>query len=240
MQLIVNDMDYTKMNTLIKESADKDIILDNVLGQRYIGCGLSDKNITVNGTSGNAMGAYMNGANVTVFGNAQDATGDTMNNGKIVIHGNCGDTTAYGMRGGEIFIKGNAGYRVGIHMKQYKEMRPVIIVGGKSGDFLGEYLAGGIIIVLGIGFEDTIPVGSFCGTGMHGGAIFIRSDKVPADLPSQVNVTEPTEEDTKLLHSYINEYSKLFNEDAAKLSNSKFIKLSANTKNPYKQLYTHN
>jgi len=96
------------------------------------------------------------------MGNAQDATGDTMNDGTIYIHGNSGDVCGYAMRGGKIFIRDNAGYRTGIHMKQYKEKKPVIVIGGTAGSFLGEYLAGGIIIVLGLNSEDTVPVGDFC------------------------------------------------------------------------------
>ena len=65
------------------------------------------------------------------------------------------------MRSGKIFVKGNAGYRVGIHMKEYHEFYPKIIIGGKVGDFLGEYQAGGIIVVLGIGCDGKVPVGSF-------------------------------------------------------------------------------
>ena len=49
--------------------------------------------------------------------------------------------------------RGNAGYRVGIHMKAYEDHRPVIVIGGKAGDYLGEYQAGGVLIVLGIGAE---------------------------------------------------------------------------------------
>ena len=54
------------------------------------------------------------------------------------------------MRGGEIYVKGNVGWRSGIHMKSYLEKFPVIVIGGKAGDFLGEYMAGGIIILLGL------------------------------------------------------------------------------------------
>ncbi len=39
--------------------------------------------------------------------------------------------------------------RGGIHMKQYQEKRPLLIVGGSARAFLGEYMAGGLILVLG-------------------------------------------------------------------------------------------
>ncbi len=239
MKITVGDTYYTEINEQIRNTADTEIILDKVYGQRYIGCGIKGKTITINGTPGNALGSYMDGADVIVNGNAQDATGDTMNDGSIVIHGNCGDTTGYGMRGGKILIKGNAGYRVGIHMKEYKEQKPVVVVGGKTGDFLGEYQAGGIIIVLGIGV-DGIPVGNFCGTGMHGGAIYLRSNHIPDGLPPQVSAIVATEEDKKQIEGIVEDFCKNFGYDKNDILKSNFIKLTANTKNPYKQLYTHN
>ncbi len=43
---------------------------------------MSNKNITILGIPGNALGAYLNDAVITVNANAQDAVGDTMNEGK--------------------------------------------------------------------------------------------------------------------------------------------------------------
>ena len=140
---------------------------------------------------------------------------------------------------GEIYIKGNAGYRVGIHMKAYEEHFPVIVIGGKAGDFLGEYQAGGIIIVLGIGCEG-IPVGGYCGTGMHGGNIFIRSEEPPKNLPAQVACTECTNEDLKQIEAYVSEYATCFGKDAKELLRPKFYKLLPNSNNPYRQLYVQN
>ena len=134
------------------------------LGQRYIGAGQSEGTIILNEVPGNALGAYLDGANIIVNCSAQDATGDTMNAGEITIHGSTGDAAGYAMRGGAIYVQGDAGYRAGIHMKEYKEKVPVLVIGGRTGSFLGEYQAGGIIVVLGIGSEDRQPVGNFCGT----------------------------------------------------------------------------
>lgn len=227
---------FSDVNRQLKESSDTEIVIDNALGHRYIGSGAENKNITINGTPGNALGAYLFNCDITVNGNAQDATGDTMNSGRIVIHGNCGDTTGYAMRGGEIYIKGNAGYRVGIHMKQYKEQKPVIVVGGEVGDFLGEYQAGGIIIILGLN-ADNVPVGNFCGTGMHGGKIYIRTSKELEGLPSQVVLDKVT--DKSEITPFIKNFSELFETDADKLIEDDYVVLTPNTKNPYKQLYTH-
>ena len=96
------NMPYAELNKMIRDSDEQKFTLENVLGQRYIGAGLSGKEILIKGTPGNALGAYLNGAKISVHGNAQDATGDTMNDGAIIIHGNSGDTTGYAMRSGEI------------------------------------------------------------------------------------------------------------------------------------------
>jgi glutamate synthase domain-containing protein 3 len=143
------------------------------------------------------------------------------------------------MRGGGIFVQGDAGYRIGIHMKEYKEKKPVIIIGGKAGSFLGEYLAGGIIIVLGIDSKEA-PVGNFTGTGMHGGRIFIRTDEDLTMLPSQVTVETATEEDLKEIEPHISEFASHFGMESEKLAKNRFLVLKPNAKNPYKQLYTTN
>ena len=137
MVINANEVGYYDLNKKIVECTDKDITVTGAMGQRYIGCGVSGKKITVEGTPGNALGAYLDGSTIIVHGNGQDAIGDTMNDGEIFIHGNCGDTTGYAMRSGKIFVKGNAGYRVGIHMKEYHEFFPKIVIGGRVGDFLG-------------------------------------------------------------------------------------------------------
>jgi len=160
------NMHYRELNARVKHVVSEcksgkcpHIILNNVLGQRYIGDGIKGEVlITVNGTPGNDMAAFMDGPQIEVFGNGQDGIGNTMNSGSIIIHGDCGDILGYSMRGGKIYIKGNVGWRSGIHMKSYLEKFPVIVIGGKAGDFLGEYMAGGIIILLGLKAEREMHV----------------------------------------------------------------------------------
>lgn len=226
------------LNAEIKRSHE-DLCIDNCFGQRFIGAGLDGKSITINGTPGNALGAYLNGGVITVNGNAQDAVGDTMNDGRIIIDGNAGDALGYAMRGGSIFVRGNAGYRTGIHMKQYGEKKPVLVVGGRVGSFLGEYLAGGLIIVLGL-YEDDLPVGHFTGTGMHGGSIFIRSSKEIAPLPAQVTAQIANEADLAEIKPILCAYADSFKLNTDDLLNGQFYRLTANAKNPYKRLYTAN
>ena len=238
MNISAKDLDFKELNEQIRRS-DSDITIEDCYGQRFIGSGESSSVIEINGIPGNALGAYLDGALIKVNGNVQDAVGDTMNAGKIVIDGNAGDALGYAMRGGQIYVKGDTGYRTGIHMKQYKDKKPVIVVGGKAGSFLGEYLAGGLIIVLGIG-ADKVPTGNFTGTGMHGGQIFIRTDKKPSHLPKQVVANIATKEEMEDIFGYIKEYSDNFGADVKEILNSTFYLLKPNATNPYKQLYTAN
>lgn len=237
MVISANGLDFTELNRTIKQTEDENVTVTNVLGQRYIGSGAVNKNIRIEGTPGNAIGAYLNTCNIEVFGNVQDATGDTMNNGKIIVHGNSGDTTGYAMRGGEIYVQGSAGYRVGIHMKEYKEHKPIIVIGKCAGDFLGEYQAGGVILVL--DSEDTgRPAGEYIGTGMHGGVMYLRTNEEPKFLPPQV-VCEKLEDNAEIL-PLIHNFCTYFNQDETKFAKSAYYKLTPNSKNPYKQLYTNN
>ena len=233
------NQDYRDLNNLIRSCGEDTIELDGVMGQRFIACGMSGKHFRINGVPGNAMGAYLNGSDIEVFENAQDAVGDTMNDGKIIIHGSVGDACGYAMRGGKIYIRESAGYRAGIHMKAYKDKQPLIIIGDAVGSFLGEYQAGGTIIVLGLRQNGRPPVGYFCGTGMHGGKIYLRSDYPPFDLPPQVSCREAGEKDLTDIKEKIGEFCTVFGIDKDAVMRQHFLVLEPNSANPYKQLYTN-
>ena len=138
--------DYKEVDRIIRESKEN-IEVINPSGQRFIGAALQKRRVNVYGIAGNALGCYLDGGLIEVFGDAQDAVGDTMNDGRIIVHGSVGDALGYAMRGGALFVERNAGYRAGIHMKAYGEKSPVVVIGGRTGSFLGEYQAGGTIIV---------------------------------------------------------------------------------------------
>lgn len=229
---------YQQLNETIRASGDTDVIVRNLCGQRYIGCGEKARSFTLYGTPGNGLGQYMDGATVEVFGNCQESVGDTMNAGEIVIHGHCGDACGYGMRGGRILIEGNVGYRAGIHMKAYMDHHPVLIVGGTAGSFLGEYLAGGLIAVLGRGAGGAYPCRFFCGTGMHGGKIILRCDEAPTGLPRQVLVREMQEDDRKELAPHVQAYCEHFGGSPDELLSERFYVLTPNPEAGYRQLYT--
>ena len=238
MNIWARDLDFKELNRQIK-TCPEDVSIDACCGQRFIASGLTGKTLTIHGTPGNALGAYLNGAHIEVRGNVQDAVGDTMNDGKIVIHGSAGDALGYAMRGGQIFVRDNSGYRTGIHMKEYKDKKPVIVIGGKVGSFLGEYLAGGLIIVLGMHSADA-PVNNFIGAGMHGGRIFIRTNRELTRLPAQVIAEVASAEDLQAIAPHITEFAACFGMAADAIMHDRFYVLKPNVKNPYKQLYTAN
>lgn len=240
MNVIANDMHFKSLNEMVRSSPDKEISIEYCNGQRYIAAGLANKNISIKGTAGNALGAYLDGSTIHLYGNAQDSTGDTMNDGKIVIHGSSGDAIGYAMRGGQIYVEGDTGYRAGIHMKAYKDKLPVLVIGGKAGSFLGEYQAGGIILVLGEGANGMQPTGDFCGTGMHGGKIYLRCDEKPKNLPEQVEVSQATQQDLEEIKPYVDEFCNFFDKKSDEILVNKFYILTPNTKSPYKRLYTYN
>ena len=235
---------YRQLNEQVREAiakGEKEITLDNVNGQRYIADGVRAKaKITINGVPGNDLAAFMDGPTLIVNGNAQDGVANTMNDGKIVVHGNAGDVLGYGMRGGKLYIKGDVGYRVGIHMKGYKTLKPVIIAGGTAGDFFGEYMAGGILVLLGIGKEKGAPIaGGYLGTGMHGGVMYVRGEVDPADCGAEVGIVEPDKEEMEELAGYIKEYCEDTGHKYDAVMKEKFVKIYPKSSRPYGRLYAY-
>jgi glutamate synthase domain-containing protein 3 len=233
---------YKELNALLREldnrSAEK-VEINNVYGQRYIGTDLKTKlKIDIYGTPGNDLAAFMDGPNIEVHGNAQDCTANTMNGGTIVIHGRAGDITGYGMRGGKMFIRDDSGYRTGIHMKEYMDKKPIMVVGGTGQDFLGEYMAGGILLVLGLTLKAGEPHRArFVGTGMHAGIMYVRGEVT--HLGKEVKAMEVNKTDLKTIGELAKEYCGYFNADYDKIMAGKFTKLVPFSHRPYGRIYAY-
>jgi glutamate synthase domain-containing protein 3 len=244
MDIDANGVYYKDLNTGLREALAKGvqkIELRNVQGQRYIGTSLGKPvEIEVFGTPGNDLGAFMNGPRIIVHGNAQDGCGNTMNEGEIIVYGRAGDTVGLSARGGKIFIREDVGYRAGIHMKEYQGKRPVIVIGGTAQDFCGEYMAGGVLVLLGLDLrEGENHRAKFMGTGMHGGIIYLRGNISDYQLGKEVGVTELEMSDRVTLEKYINEYTGYFGGDREKILSGKFLKLYPRWLRPYGQLYAY-
>jgi len=228
--------EYREVNQEIRDavaSGETEFELDQALGQRYIGdAAPSGVSFTIKGTPGNDMAAYMDGASIEVHGNGQDQIGNTMNDGLIVVHGHVGDAAGYAMRGGEIFIRDYCGWRVGIHMKQYRDKRPTVVIGGDAGSFLGEYMAGGRILLLG-------KPGNYLGTGMHGGVMYLRDGIPETDVSKGLAQLECDEDDLALIASYLERYNGYFAGEVEPLdvASMRFTKLVPESSRPYASMY---
>ncbi|MBN2462167.1 MAG: hypothetical protein JXB43_01035 [Dehalococcoidia bacterium] len=233
-----------ELNTRLRKVTSngiKKIELRNVYGQRYIGTDLNKRvEIEICGTPGNDLGSFMDGPRIIVRGNAQDGCGNTMNDGEIIVHGHAGDITGLSARGGKIFIRDGVGYRAGIHMKEYGDQKPVLVIGDTAQDFLGEYMAGGILIILGLNLkEGETHRASYIGTGMHGGVIYLRGNVADFQLGKEVGVAELDEKDSMNLEKYVGEFAFHFGHNANEILRHKFIKLFPLYLRPYGRLYTY-
>jgi glutamate synthase domain-containing protein 3 len=230
---------YTPLNQQIRKAvADgaDEIVISNVLGQRFIGDGLRG-NITIHihGVPGGDLAIFMSGPTIIVHGNAEHAPGNTMDAGKVVIHGNAGDAVAYSMRGGKVFVRGDIGYRGGIHMKQYEDRCPILVIGGTAQAYLGEYMAGGLLLVLGLhGPIKTREIGS----GIHGGEIIIRGDVDDACLATGATKVPLTDEDRARIAPVIREFAGDFGLDPEPLINVEYTRIIPASARPFVGKYT--
>ena len=239
MEIYAKGMSCEQLNEAVRRCTDKRIDIRACNGQRFIACAGAGRSINVYGVAGNGAGAYMESGELRVYGNAQDALADTMGGGEIYVFGGCGDAAGYAMRGGEVYVRDNAGYRAGVHMKAYDKQFPVLVVGGRAGCFLGEYLAGGIIAVLDL-HNEAAPLGEEAARGMHGGRIFVRCGELQKSLPAQVRAEPADEAAVRSIEPYLKRYSALFGQSIPQDDGKRFFLLTPNTQNPYHQLYVAN
>lgn len=232
MEINAKGLSFQELNNVIRNNDD--VTFTNVNGQRYIASGASNKTINLYGVAGNATASYLNGATINIYGNAQDALCDTMNNGLVIVHGNIGDTACYASKGGKLFVKGNAGYRLGVHIKEYKDKKPVIIIGGTCGSFLGEYQAGGVIIIINKDNKES-PVGLNVANGMHNGVIYIRKPVNDIDFASHVIIEEVDPSIDNKLREYLEEYNHYF--DIKEAFNFSYLKVTTSSTNPFGSMY---
>ncbi|HOB11891.1 MAG TPA: glutamate synthase [Syntrophomonadaceae bacterium] len=232
--------DQASLLETLEKISDPEIEVVQVNGQRYLGCGWKNrKKLILRGTAGNNLGAFADGPHILLYGNGQEGVGNTMSEGLIVVHGRVGDIAGYGMRGGELYIRDNAGYRLGIHMKAYIQKQPVIVVGGRAGAFAGEYMAGGTIIILGMTDDSWPLVGSWCGTGMYGGAIYLRGEVPYQNLaPNTTCQVLQEEKELEPIRPYLQRYADYFNYDIGEILSQPFTRVTPVNQRLYKHMYT--
>jgi len=234
-------MHYTPLNRQIRQAVAagiKEIEIKNVLGQRFIANGLrGDVKITIYGIPGGDLCMFMNGPECTVYGDCEHAPGNTMDGGMIIVHGSAGDAVAHSMRGGKVYIRDNVGYRGGIHMKEYESKKPILVIGGSCHAFLGEYMAGGLILVLGIGLQSPINDRGI-GSGIHGGEIIIRGNVDDRLLGIGSRKVEFNENDLRRISPLIEDFCSKFNIDPNPLMDTNYTHIVPSSSRPFADKYT--
>lgn len=242
LRIDARDIHYTPLNQMIRKAVREgvtDITIDNVLGQRFIADGLKGEGvtITINGVPGGDLGMFMCGPTLIVHGNTDHAPGNTMDCGTIVIHGSAGDAVAHSMRGGRVYVRDNIGYRGGIHMKQYLEKRPILVVGGTARAFTGESMAGGLLIVLGLTGTPALSERGIA-SGIHGGEIYVRGKVDEAVLGYGARQQPATDDERHRIAPVLQEFAQWFALDAASLLSSEYTRIAPSSARPFANKYT--
>ena len=125
-------------------------------------------------------------------------------------------------------------------MKEYQGKKPVLVIGGTAQDFLGEYMAGGILILLGLNLkEGEHHKANFIGTGMHGGVIYLKGSVDDFQLGKEVGISELEENDYLTIQKYIGQFAAHFDYDAGEILKHRFVKLFPLWLRPYGRLYAY-
>lgn len=201
------NMEFKEINREVSEAysrGETGLVVENCRGQRYLGIGISTRKsgiltpfkVELSGFPGNCLANLNDGASFEVFGNVADDLADTMHAGSVVVHGNARDVAAQALQGGHIYVRGAVGNRAAIQMREYENERPFLIVGETADDYLGEYMAGGVVMILNLS-DSPKPARNYIGTGMVGGRIYIRGN-VGED---QIGLLPQREDVLRYLHS---------------------------------------
>jgi formylmethanofuran dehydrogenase subunit C len=147
-------------------------------GVHWIGAGMDEGWIHVEGNAGRHVGSEMASGEIHVAGDASDWVGGEMHGGLIHVHGRAGHLVgaAYrgskrGMTGGTILVHHETGNEVG------HTMRRGLLATGGCGDFAGLNMIAGTIFVFG-------PAGIRTGAGMRRGTIGLFGPEPPRLLPT--------------------------------------------------------
>ncbi len=136
----------------------------------FIGQGMGDGAITIEGDAGAYLGQGMRGGRLRVTGSAGPFAAAGLCGGVVAIDGDAGDCLGgarpgerRGMSGGLVSVGGRAGERAGDRMR-----RGIIAVGGNIGAYAGSRMIAGTLLVFG---DD---VGAYPGFGMKRGTLVVR------------------------------------------------------------------
>ncbi len=141
----------------------------------FIGRGMAQGMIDVEGDAGSYLGMQMKGGHLVVRGSIGAYGACELKNGTVIIQGNAGDFLGAslpgnkkGMAGGTVIVRGNVGDRAGDHMR-----RGALLIEGNTGAYLGSRMTAGTIAVLG-------KTGRYPGYAMGRGTLLLA--QAPAEI----------------------------------------------------------
>ena len=122
-------------------------------------------------------------------------------------------------------------------MKQYEvEARPILVVGGTAHSFLGEYMAGGLVLVLGIGKEKAMTDRGI-GSGIHGGEIIIRGEVDDYLLGVGAKKFKFTEADLERIAPVIKSFCEQFGYDPKEFLDTNYTRIAPASSRPFASKY---
>ncbi len=234
---------YKTLNEQIREEIERgatEVVLDNVNGQRYIGAGLAFPGVTltINGVPGNDLAAFMDGPTLVVNDNAQDGMANTMNrawSSSTATPATCSATAcaAAGLRARQRGLPGGHPHE-GLRGQPAGDRR-----GRPRARLLRRVHGGRRDRAAGSGGDGGRVVGSYVGTGMHAGVMYVRGEVAEHQLGKEVRIAEPDEADRARLRDIVTDYSRVMNLDPEPILEAPFVKIYPYTSRPYGRLYVY-
>jgi glutamate synthase domain-containing protein 3 len=135
-----------EINSAVRKhlSPNKPVKIGGLDGHHGVLAGLSGEGrVTVSGSAGDHLGAFLDGPEVTLTGSAGDFAGSTLVGGRLVIEGTVGNGLCCHMTGGEARVKGRVGAGAGSMMTG-----GLLVLDAPVGPGPGDGMTGGTMVLL--------------------------------------------------------------------------------------------
>ncbi len=195
MSLVVDasGRDLRSVSTELKEAIVKGpVIVRNAAHLHGLVAGFKDREVTIEGESGDYLGVLNDGTTIKVKGSAGRYLADNMTRGTVIVEGDSDYGVGAYCYGGTILVRGNAGDFTAVMNKGAK-----IIIEGDVGDEVATYMLAGDLVIVG-------NAGKNLGNYLIRGNIFIGGEW--ESLGHNTLLEEMTHADRMKLCGYLDEY----------------------------------
>ena len=185
--------DLRSVSTELKEAITQGtVVVREATHLHGLVAGLKSGEVTIQGDSGDYLGALNDGATIRIEGNAGHYLADNMTQGLVVVEGDAGYGAGPYCYGGTIVIRGSAGDFTAVMNKG-----ATIIVTGNVDDEVATYMLAGDVIIVG-------DAGKNLGNCLILGNIYIGGTW--ESLGNNTLIEDMTQADLDKLHDYFTEY----------------------------------